>query len=74
MRKRAQQALKISSNDEIHTAFCKGKPWLVLPVVGRRQPAEESVPVGLDCAAVRADRIPATAGRARAESRDGRPR
>jgi hypothetical protein len=43
VRKRAQHALKVSPDDEIHSAFCKGKPWLVLPVVGRRQTAEEAI-------------------------------
>lgn len=42
-RQRARQALKLEASDEIVTAFGKGKPWLVLPVVGRRQSAEETI-------------------------------
>ena len=48
VRKLAQQALKVGPGDEIHAAFCKGKPWLVLPVVGRRQTAEEAIGQAID--------------------------
>jgi hypothetical protein len=43
MRQRARQALKIDGQDEIWTAFGTRKPWLVLPVVGRRQTVEDAI-------------------------------
>ena len=48
VRKRAQQALNITQDDELYAAFGKGKPWLVLPVVGRRQAAEEAIAQVID--------------------------
>lgn len=48
IRQRARQALLINRDDEIATAFGKGKPWLVLPVVGRRQAAEEAIGQAID--------------------------
>jgi hypothetical protein len=48
IRQRARQALKVESHDEIASAFGKGKPWLVLPIVGRRQTAEEAIGQAID--------------------------
>lgn len=48
MRQRAREALQLERDDEIVTAFGKGKPWLVLPVVGRRQTAEEAIAQAID--------------------------
>ena len=48
IRQRARQALQLERDDEIVTAFGKGKPWLVLPVVGRRQTAEEAIGQAID--------------------------
>lgn len=48
VRRRAQQALKVNPDDEIYAAFSRGKPWLVLPVVGRRQTAEEAIGQAID--------------------------
>lgn len=48
IRQKARLALNIERGDEIDTAFGKGKPWLVLPVVGRRQTAEEAIAQVID--------------------------
>lgn len=48
IRKRARQILKLEANDGINTVFGKGKAWLVLPVVGRRQSAEEAIAQAID--------------------------
>lgn len=48
IRKRARQALQIEPDDEIGKAFCTKKPWLVMPVVGRRQTIEEAIGQAID--------------------------
>lgn len=48
IRQQARRALKVESHDEIAAAFGKGKPWLVIPVVGRRQSAEEAIGQAID--------------------------
>lgn len=48
VRQRARQALKLEASDAIVTAFGKGKPWLVLPVVGRRQSVEDAIGLAID--------------------------
>lgn len=48
VRKQAKKALEVDSNDEINSAFGKGKPWLVLPVVGRRQSTEDAIAQTID--------------------------
>lgn len=63
IRQRARQALKIEAGDQINLAFGKGKPWLVLPVVGRRQAAEESIGQAIDRYASSRGRKPARGGR-----------
>lgn len=42
-RKAARAALKVTPDDEIGKAFGGRKPWLVLPVVGRRESAEDAI-------------------------------
>ncbi len=46
--KRAKQALLIENEDEIWKAFGSRKPWLVVPVVGRRQTIEEAIGQAID--------------------------
>ncbi|UYC14041.1 hypothetical protein [Xanthomonas sp. CFBP 8445] len=48
IRKRAKQALLIENEDEIWKAFGSKKPWLVVPVVGRRQTIEEAIGQAID--------------------------
>lgn len=48
LRKRAKQALKIENDDEIWSAFGSRKPWVVLPIVGRRQSAEDAIALAID--------------------------
>ena len=48
VRKHARKVLKIDADDEVNAAFGKGKSWLVLPVVGRRQSAEEAIAQVMD--------------------------
>lgn len=48
VRKRAQQALLIENEDEIWKAFGSKKPWLVVPVVGRRQSIEDAIGQAID--------------------------
>ena len=43
VRKAAREALNVQARDEIAKVFCGKKPWLVLPVVGRRQSAEIAI-------------------------------
>ena len=63
VRQRARQALQVESHDEIAKAFGKGKPWLVLPVVGRRQAAEEAIGSAIDKHAPRTGPKPMRGGR-----------
>ncbi len=48
IKKISKQALKIENDDEIWKVFGSKKPWLVLPVVGRRQAAEEVIGQAID--------------------------
>lgn len=48
IRQRARQALRIQRGDEIDIAFGSHTPWLVLPVVGRRQSAAEAIAQVID--------------------------
>lgn len=48
VRKRAKQALNVEADDEIWKAFGSKKPWLVVPVVGRRQALEEALGQAID--------------------------
>lgn len=48
VRQHARQALEVEAHDEINSAFGRGKAWLVLPVVGRRQSAEEAISQAID--------------------------
>lgn len=48
IRRRAKQALAVESDDEIGKAFSGKKPWLVIPVVGRRQAVEEALGQAID--------------------------
>lgn len=48
VRKRAKQALHVEADDEIWKAFGSKKPWLVVPVVGRRQALEEALGQAID--------------------------
>lgn len=48
IRKRAKHALQIDNEDEIWKAFGSKKPWLVIPVVGRRQSIEEAIGQAID--------------------------
>jgi len=63
VRQRAIQALKVESHDEIASAFGKGKPWLVLPIVGRRQSAEEAISQAIDRHAAQRGPKPLRSGR-----------
>jgi len=63
MRQRAKQALKIENSDEICVAFGGRKPWLVLPVVGRRQSAEEAIGQVIDRLAPQRGPKPTRSGR-----------
>jgi hypothetical protein len=48
VRQRARDALKLEPLGQINSAFGKGKPWLVLPVVGRRQSVEDAIAQSID--------------------------
>lgn len=48
IRKRARQALQVEADDEIAKAFGTKKPWVVVPVVGRRQSVEEAIGQAID--------------------------
>jgi len=48
IRKRAKQVLRIENDDDIWRAFGSKKPWLVVPVVGRRQTIEEAISQAID--------------------------
>lgn len=48
VRKQARQALQIGPDDEISKAFGTKKPWLVVPVVGRRQTIEDALGQAID--------------------------
>lgn len=62
-RKAAKQALSINSDDEISRAFGGRKQWLVLPVVGRREPIEEAIGTVIDRHAPLPGRKPTRNGR-----------
>jgi len=48
IRKNAKQVLRIKPEDEIAKAFGTKKPWLIVPVVGRRQTVEEAIGQAID--------------------------
>ncbi|MEA9482753.1 hypothetical protein VC290_20970 [Xanthomonas campestris] len=48
VRRRAKQALNVDAEDEIWKAFGSKKPWLVVPVVGRRQALGEALGQAID--------------------------
>ncbi len=48
VRKRAKKALNVENDDEIWKAFGSKMPWLVVPVVGRRQSLEEALGQAID--------------------------
>lgn len=64
MRQNAKRALRVENpDDEIWTAFGSKKPWLVLPVVGRRQTVEEAIGQTIDKHASQRGPKPVRAGR-----------
>lgn len=62
-RKIAKQALRVEPGDAIYTAFGRGKPWLVLPVVGRREAVEDAIGEAIDRMAPLRGRKPEKNGR-----------
>lgn len=62
-RKAAKKALEIEADDDIHRAFGSRKPWLVLPVVGRREAVEIVIGEMIDKMAPAPGRKPEKHGR-----------
>lgn len=62
-RRIAREALHVESEGIIAKAFGSRKPWLVLPVVGRREPVEAAIGVALDHFAPTPGRKPTREGR-----------
>ncbi|MBU1691425.1 MAG: ATP-binding protein [Gammaproteobacteria bacterium] len=48
VRKAARTALGITNNDGIHKFFGAKKPWIVLPVVGKRAPVVDEIGAAID--------------------------
>jgi hypothetical protein len=63
VRQRAKQALLVENGDEIWKVFGSRKPWLILPVVGRRQAAEEAIGQAIDKHAAQRGPKPMRGGR-----------
>lgn len=62
-RKLARQALAIEADDNVHRVFCGRKPWIVIPVVGRRSDAIEVIGNAIDQYAPLPGRKPLKDGR-----------
>ncbi len=48
IRKQASSSLGLQANDTLTQLFCSRKPWLVIPIVGRRVQIEESIGDAID--------------------------
>lgn len=62
-RRVAREALQVDADGPVARAFCGRKPWLVLPVVGRRELVENAIGAALDRHAPLPGRKPMRDGR-----------